>query len=235
MLSPEKALPRVSVVETLVASLSSRILDGELPPGTQLREVEVAEAYGAARNTVRTAFQALVRDGLLQHHKHRGVFVAESGPAEVADVYALRRAIELEATSLVIRQRRSLDGVERAVDALERLPDGAPWRDVIKADLATHQAIVDAAGSRRMSTAFSSLVAELRLYLAAFPGKDFRRRTVAAEHRRLAAVIASGDEDAAREQVGEHLRESLEDFLRRSESGEAGGLSARAGAASARP
>jgi DNA-binding transcriptional MocR family regulator len=64
-------------VETLVAALRSRILGGELQPGTPLREVEIAEGYGAARNAVRTAFQALVHEGLLQHDKHRGVFVAE--------------------------------------------------------------------------------------------------------------------------------------------------------------
>ena len=44
------SLHRVSTVDALVAALRTRILDGDLPAGERLRELELAEAYGVARS-----------------------------------------------------------------------------------------------------------------------------------------------------------------------------------------
>src|SRR5437867_11218368 len=72
-----RQLETVSIVEALEDELARRILDGEFTPGEHLREVELSEQYQVGRHTLRAAFDGLVRRGLLQRARNRGVFVRE--------------------------------------------------------------------------------------------------------------------------------------------------------------
>lgn len=52
------------------------ILSGALPPGARLpNEYELADVYGVARVTVRSALASLERDGLVVVTRGRGTFV----------------------------------------------------------------------------------------------------------------------------------------------------------------
>nr|BFE85685.1 hypothetical protein GCM10020093_082860 [Planobispora longispora] len=53
----------VSAVAALADALRSRILSGEIEPGTPLPEQELSAAYGVARPTVREALAVLVHEG----------------------------------------------------------------------------------------------------------------------------------------------------------------------------
>ena len=74
------ALARVSTVDALAAALRTRILDGELAPGERLRELELAEAYGVARHSLRAALRALAAEGLVTIEPNRGARVARLAP-----------------------------------------------------------------------------------------------------------------------------------------------------------
>src|SRR3712207_540105 len=78
-MSPMSAQPlnRVSTVDALAGALRTQILNGELSPGAQLREVELASAFGVGRYSLRAAMQTLVHEGLLRHEPNRGVFVPQ--------------------------------------------------------------------------------------------------------------------------------------------------------------
>ena len=54
----------VSVVDRVVDALRRALFEGELDPGTPLREVALAESLGVARSTVREALGHLVAEGL---------------------------------------------------------------------------------------------------------------------------------------------------------------------------
>ena len=52
-------LARLSAVDALAEALRNRILEGDLPPGTPLREEALAGEYDVARHTLRSALRAL--------------------------------------------------------------------------------------------------------------------------------------------------------------------------------
>ena len=59
--------------------LRRQIETGELPPGSQLRtELELREAYGASRNTVRDAIKWLATRSLVETRPGQGTFVVET-------------------------------------------------------------------------------------------------------------------------------------------------------------
>lgn len=70
----------VTVWRQIADDIAADIDSGVLAPGWKLPpETELAESYGAARNTVRRAVAELVKDGLLIVVHGRGTFVGEPG------------------------------------------------------------------------------------------------------------------------------------------------------------
>ena len=207
-------LQRVSTVEALTAAIRREILSGALPAGAQLREVELGARYGVARQSVRSALQALVYAGLLRHEQNRGAFVPRFSPADVADIHLLRAAIETEAIVAVIDRGVDLGPIEAALDRLERLRDDAGWDDAVDADLALHAAVVAGLGSPRMLRTYEGLLAEQRLLLAHVEDRYPRRPVLGPIHRVIVEAIRSGDADAARAVLRTHLEESRDEVVR---------------------
>ena len=81
-----RASSRSSTVDRVAEELRRALFDGEVEPGTPLREVALAEAMGVSRSTVREALGVLVAEGLATREPNRGVHVAELDPDSVHDV-----------------------------------------------------------------------------------------------------------------------------------------------------
>lgn len=206
-------LQRVSTVEAVANAVRALVLDGELTPGTQLREVALAQLYGVARHGVRDALHTLVQEGLLRHHPNRGVFVPQLTVADVADLHTLRSAVESEAVARLAERGEPLKAIHEAFSRLEEVVVAqAPWRELIMADLEIHRAVVDAVGSRRLSRVHSSLIGELRLALAALQEKGEKRRTMLPEHRELIATITAGSPEMATALLRAHLGQAATDL-----------------------
>ena len=69
-------MPKISLHETIERDMRLRIEAGEWREGSLIPgEVELAEAYGVSRPTVRQALQTLVSEGLLERRRRRGTIV----------------------------------------------------------------------------------------------------------------------------------------------------------------
>ena len=67
-----------NTVQQIIDAFTRRLLDGSLRPGDQIpTEVELAERFGVARNTVREAVKVLVAMGVLEIHRPVGTFVCK--------------------------------------------------------------------------------------------------------------------------------------------------------------
>ncbi len=207
-------LQRISTVEALTDAIRREILSGAVPAGAQLRETELCARYGVARQSVRSALQALVHAGLLRHEQNRGAFVPRFSPADVEDIHLLRTAIETEAIVAVTQSGIGLRPIEAALERLERLRDDAAWDDAVDADLALHAAIVAALGSPRVLRTYEGLLAEQRLLLAHVEDHYPRRPVLGPIHRGIVDAIRVGDPVAARAVLRAHLEESRDEVLR---------------------
>ncbi|MFF7702826.1 GntR family transcriptional regulator [Streptomyces lydicus] len=198
-------LPRVTAVQALTEELRRQILNGDLPPGSTLPEVELAERFKVARPTVRTAVQNLVERGVLRRDTGRSAMVPELSRADVRDVYFAREAVELHVVDRLSATGHSpaeLRPVQQAMERMEDLPAGAPWSDVAEADLAFHTALVEAAGSTRLDRLFHGLLEEVRMCLAQLEAHYPRRADLAEEHRR---ILEAQDGAAAQKLMCDHL------------------------------
>ncbi|MEV6717848.1 GntR family transcriptional regulator [Lentzea sp. NPDC051208] len=157
-------LGRVSTAERVADFVRTRVLEGDLPPGTRLSEEALRTALGVARNTLREAFRLLTRERLLVHEHSRGVFVRTPDVADIVDLYAARRVIEggaLAAWSTAPEEKRQ--AVRDAVRFQQESARAERWSDVATGNMRFHLAITGLVGSARLDEEVRRLLAEMRL------------------------------------------------------------------------
>ncbi len=209
-----KRPPEVGVAEHVAQALSRVITEGELPPGTQLSEELLCAALGVSRNTLREAFRLLAHDGLLVHHRHRGVFVAELDEADLTDLYRLRRVLEcggLRALGDVPPQLVAL--LEDDVRAAESAALDGRWREVGTANMDFHQHLLSRAGSRRIAEIGRRVLAETRLAFLGIRDTAALHEPYIRRNRRLLELLKAGRVDEAADELETYLHDSEQQLL----------------------
>lgn len=196
-----------STVDRVAEELRRALFDGELEPGTPLREVALGEAMGVSRSTIREALGVLVAEGLATREPNRGVFVTELGPEAVHDVGRARAVVEVAGV------RRWAEASEEARDAVRRAladfdtaatTDATP-SELTAAHLAIHRALAGLTESARLVALADALYAEIRLGLAKV---DRIRRNAGQQvhsHRKLLDLLEAGDVEKAARELDDHL------------------------------
>jgi DNA-binding GntR family transcriptional regulator len=205
------SVERASMTERVLRELRKAIIDGRIPQGEQLREVQLAGSLGTGRTAVREAIRQLVQEGLVEYEVHRGAYVRVMSLADRLDVYVAREAIESGAVRRVIESgdpipldgvRGALEELKAAASAQENVSDA-----LIAADIRFHQELVRLARSPRLSRAHQTLAAETEILLRhhpAYPQMDY-----VADHARLFDALQRSDPETP-ELVVEHLRFSAQ-------------------------
>ena len=199
-------LQRVSTVDALAAALRTRILDGDLGAAERLRELELAEAYGVARHSLRAALRALAAEGLVVIEPNRGARVASLTASDLEPLFELRAALELEAARLALERHagRLPKSVRDAVRLMAAVCEQAepPWSAVVEAHDAVHHALVAAAESARILRAYEALAGELRLFVIQLKPRWSLER-MAAHHEQLLEGLEHEGVDALRRHLAD--------------------------------
>jgi DNA-binding GntR family transcriptional regulator len=74
--------------------LRERIADQKLPPGSKLKEVELANEFGVSRAKVREAFVGLEERGLIERIPNRGAIVTRLTAKQVLELYDALEVLE---------------------------------------------------------------------------------------------------------------------------------------------
>ncbi|WP_232376867.1 GntR family transcriptional regulator [Amycolatopsis aidingensis] len=205
-------LQTMSTRDALVEAVRKQILGGELRPGEPLVETALAATFGVARPTVRSALQELVGRNLVQRSQGRSLIVPVLTEADVRDLFFVRTPLELAAVREIVQRRRPLERPGRRLAEMEALPVDAGWADRVEAHTAFHLALVDAAGSARLSRIYPALQEEMQLCLAQLRPSYPRPHDLTEEHRLLLDAVRSGDAEHACAQMEAHLRHAVESF-----------------------
>jgi DNA-binding GntR family transcriptional regulator len=196
-----------STVERVAEEVRRALFEGELAPGTPLREVALADQIGVSRSTIREALSALVAEGLATRVPNRGVAVNALSRADVRDVLRARAALEVAGArrwkSATDQQR---DAVRAALEEFGRTArSGASSAEATAAHLEVHRALVGLTGSERLLATADALNAEIRLALAHVDRVRRNAREQVAVHRELVQLLESGDTAAAVRELDHHL------------------------------
>jgi DNA-binding GntR family transcriptional regulator len=90
--------------ETIYDQLRADILQLRLPPGTEMREAELAARFEVSKSPVRDALMRLEREALVITSPRQGYRVATVSLADVQDMFHLRAALERACMERIVRQ-----------------------------------------------------------------------------------------------------------------------------------
>ncbi|MBX9471536.1 GntR family transcriptional regulator [Microcella sp.] len=206
-------------------ALRASIIEGELPPGAPLTEVEQASRLGVSRTPVREAFARLIAAGLATERGPRTLLVSHIEPDDARALFELRTALDEQAARLAARHasadhEASARFAELAeqfaqVDTAELAADD-PQRHGYYALVAEFDAALDA--SLSSSPYLAAAIASTRVHLSRVRrlarDDDERLARSAAEHGAIARAIADGDPERAAAATRLHLYEALTSIRR---------------------
>lgn len=199
--------PQTSTLR-VASSLIELILTGELPAGSPVREVEVAERLGTSRTPVREAIAQLVARGWLTKTGGRSARVQQPTLADLLELYELRTLTEsylagLAAKTMDDATLRHLADVEKKL----RTTDGEEW---YVHHLEFHATIFRAADRPRFNDLVSDLRAQADPYVRlATRLDDLLPARAEKEHTKLLEAMQDHDSDAATEITKRHLGDTI--------------------------
>jgi DNA-binding GntR family transcriptional regulator len=201
-------LAQESTPSIIAEKLRQAIGHGELNPGDQLGEAELARKLGVSRGPLREGMQRLTQEGLLVAIRNRGLFVREMTPADVRDMYLARQAIERAAAGKI------LDGDHVAAgDALLLIVDQmalvATPAEVSELDISFHERLVRLACSPRLSRMHQTFITETRMCIHALDETYAASEVRGEEHRALAKAIRSGDRELTDRLLIAHMDDAI--------------------------
>ena len=194
------ALPKVSrplLRDEAYHRIRDAIIDGSLPPGTPLRDADLAEQLGLSRAPVRQALLRLAEDRLVDSKPQSYTRVAGFVAGDVRDAVRVVRALHELA---VVDARFSAGDLMRMRAANERFREAVEAGDVstaIEADDELHDIPVAACGNRAIAATLDRYTPLLRrLEYARFSSLPAHRSV--ARHDELITALENGDLAAAK-------------------------------------
>ncbi|MFB7893597.1 GntR family transcriptional regulator [Microbacterium sp. NPDC056044] len=183
----------MTVADAATNRLRDSLFAGEFVAGEEIKDTQIATAYGIARPTARVAVQQLINEGMLVRPPGFSARVRTFDPAQVRDIYRVRRLIELDAVREIVSTKPPLAGVADALEGFAHLQGGEDdWSRIAAADVAFHTAVVDAAGSPRLQQFFGGITSEIRLLIALLKNQYSGGDALYHEHEALYRLLQGG-------------------------------------------
>ena len=196
-----------SVVDDVHEAILERIVAGELPPGTRLRQEALADELGVSRTPLREALVRLASEGLVEFMPNRGAAVARRDFGDMQQAWRARLVIEPGAARLAAEQGDA--------DAIERLRENIRRQRGVAEDVTTsfglnrefHLTLVRASGNAHLAQ-FAELLWLTRIGVPIFARQARDREQILAwadEHEGITEAVAAGQAARAERLTREHI------------------------------
>ena len=215
-------------VEPQGAAAYRRLLDeirrGDLPPGTRLRETELAERLGISRTPVREAIRLLEADDLVTHQPRLGATIRRLEHAEVVELYEMRAVLEGAAARLAARGASMVE-IEELAALNVVMAEAASATEARDLNRQFHRALIEAARNRFLTRSMAAIQKTLLILGPTTLTDPARATEVVQEHAGILTALANRDgaraEAAMRSHIEAALRIRLRDLRQRDPEGEA--------------
>lgn len=203
-------LNRTTLREQVLENLREAILDGSIPAGERLGEVEVAAQFGVSRGTVREALRTLHNSGLLEGSERNSLYVRRLSPEEIVELYEVRGALEGQAVATILRTPEA----GAVIDELERLlPQAGPgmsYAQRFELDLDFHEAICRLSGNHTLLHIWVGIKDLMRVSVLTVPDDSSGALMTRSHHQPIIDAMRTGDPDVARTVLVQHMATAAE-------------------------
>ena len=183
------------------------ILDGALPPGAVLNQIDLAPRLGVSRTPVREAIRMLQEEGLVEAEPQKRARVAAFDPAHLETVYTQRILLEslgaqLTAPTMSDEDLAALESLRKAMTEDAERGDLEAWDDAHKR---FHFALVAGAGPHLLQV-IGSLMDRAEHYRTMYQESGPRAwANAGVEHKAIVEAFERRDAQAAGAELAAHL------------------------------
>jgi DNA-binding GntR family transcriptional regulator len=198
-----------SVVDRTKQYLEERIITGELFPGQQIKEEEIASRLEISRPPIREAFKILETEGLITKKPRCGVFVSEIREKDIWEIYTLKVALYGLATSLAI-DNITEEGIGRLENVIQLMgkcvekepPDLIEYQDLNET---FHLMMTGIAGHGRLKRITATLNNQIKRFSYKSLGEKEHLLSSYQNHKRILGAIRNRDKELAEKITREHI------------------------------
>ncbi|WP_155356126.1 GntR family transcriptional regulator [Acrocarpospora macrocephala] len=198
------AVSRTTLGDRVYERVRGAIIRGEIPAGTELNQVELANTLGVSRVPVREALRRLQAERLLDANPFQRFVVTKLSQEQVLELFDLRQTLEtfaaLRAASRPGFREAELPAARALANSLDLDMSGEEW---VQADMEFHRSLYG------RGSAVASIIDEVRFRIYRYvhlAAPDLpRRKEVLAEHQALLDAVERGDEDEIRALIEAHV------------------------------
>ena len=203
-----------ALYEEVAELLRQRIFNRELPPGSWIDELKLADELGISRTPLREAIKVLAAEGLVTMKVRRGAYVTEVSEQDLREVYDLLSLLESDAAGAVCRKATDAELQELlALHAeLEQAaqPQAGSRERFFQLNEAFHLRLLDLAGNRWRKQMVADLRKVMKLNRHGSLLKTGRIEESLLEHRRIVEALTTRNEAEAVARVRQHFANGLQ-------------------------
>ena len=185
-----------SAAERAYGVLRTRILDGEVPPGTMLGETPLAAELGMSRTPVRAALSRLQDEGWIVIYPKRGALVRGLSQRAVSELAEMRVLLETAGERRASAEDRAAIAPRLAelVEAQRRAGAARDLPALLTALQAFHRGFVEAGGNAVMLELYARLTDRHRFALSSAGQQLFAKQEESLiEHEELLDAFRAGE------------------------------------------
>ncbi|WP_407830393.1 GntR family transcriptional regulator [Verminephrobacter aporrectodeae] len=202
---------RKTAVELVVGELRSKILSGQITPGSPLRQEALAEELGVSRIPLREAIRLLSSEGLVDLYPHKGAYVSMLSKDEVREFFDLRLRLEpwLFHESAMRISMAELDRGERLVEQMDTA--GAQEWGTLNWEL--HELLYSAARRPAAMNVIRTLHEKSERYFRFQVVNAPIREQAHGEHLALIVLCRQRQADKAQKALEQHIADAAEQII----------------------
>lgn len=209
----EKIREPQSLPDFVFEAIKEAIINGRIPAGARLKQMDIAEELNVSQQTVREALTSLVATGLVEQTPHRGFEVTHIPLHEQEAIYRLRAALEALALEEALEKITSGELAQmRALLPRTASPDGRiPIDQVRTANREFHMLPVRASGNRHLIRILEQLWDITWTYYSHEDAAN-QQQTASEElrqHTALVEALEQKDRAAAGQIIARHIQDSF--------------------------
>jgi DNA-binding GntR family transcriptional regulator len=214
------ALIRDNLSDSLVTELRNMIVDGRLPAGERLNEVQLSQQLGVSRTPLREALARLTQEGALKSVPRIGTFVRPLTLEEFSQIYPIRPLLDPEALRLAGLPAR--ERMERLRKINEQIESASDADSIIGLDNEWHLELINKCPNRVLIELIEQFIWRTRRYEIALMRERENVVAATADHKAIMTALRKRDLEAACAALRTNLQAGYEDiasWLREREAG----------------
>ena len=216
-----------SLAATVAERVRQAIVDLELPLGSEISEVRLAQRLGVSRTPVREALYLLQLQGLVTILPQKGSYVFFPTEEDLIDLCEYRIVIEQRAIRSCLERRKdpTLSALHESLGLMQTALRADDAIGYSRADTRLHEAFIENCGNRYIADGYSLVsgpIATLRTHLTV-PLAGEQRRSFA-EHREIVGLFAEGKPTLIDKLLRRHVLQTRASYLKALKAGFIGGV-----------